>query len=264
MRAAVLLLGGGLSLLACSPDGPPVESDAEAMTLQERRVETAGVPVAVLDSGPGERGPAFLLLHGAAFTKEDWVETGIAPRLAEAGYRVVAVDLPGGRGATPAGGGEPAEFLLALMDSLGLEQPIVVTPSASGRYALPALVRAPGRFAGLVAAAPVTIPQHKEALATCPVPILGIWGSRDRIVPVAQGRVLADTVPNGRLVVLEGASHPSWLNEPGRFGELLLEFAASLGTADEGGEAGGEAALESGGSGETGGGDEDAAGSGAD
>lgn len=47
------------------------------------------------DATPNDRGQFVLLLHGAAFSSQNWVEIGTLPLLAAMGHTAVAVDIPG-------------------------------------------------------------------------------------------------------------------------------------------------------------------------
>jgi len=168
-----------------------------------------------------------VLLHGAAFSSRNWVELGTLERLAEAGHPVFAVDLPGFGLSPPST--EPADGLLAkLLDELHLARAVVVTPSMSGRFALPFVAGTPERCAGLVAVAPVEIDQYAPRLAGSTVPALLVWGSEDHIVPLAKAETLRASFEDARLEVLEGARHPCYLDEPERFHELLLGFLARI------------------------------------
>ncbi len=60
--------------------------------LRQKSVTAAGQQMWFLEEGPAD-GPMALLLHGFAGSKEDWAE--VARRLVDAGYHVVAPDLPG-------------------------------------------------------------------------------------------------------------------------------------------------------------------------
>lgn len=94
-------------------------------------------------------GPAVVLLHAGIADRRMWHET--APVLAAAGFRVIAVDLPG-FGDAPALAGEPAPWtaVLATLDALGVERAVVVGDSFGGAVALRAAVVAPERVTGLV------------------------------------------------------------------------------------------------------------------
>jgi pimeloyl-ACP methyl ester carboxylesterase len=61
------------------------------------------------------------------------------------------------------------------------------------------------------------------------VPVLLIWGDRDRIVFHRGAKRVLDVVPDGRLELMRGVGHCPQVEAPARFAELLLEFG---GTSD--------------------------------
>jgi pimeloyl-ACP methyl ester carboxylesterase len=102
---------------------------------------------AVLDTGTGT---PLLLLHGWGATKE--LMAPVAQRLR--GYRIVVPDLPG-FGATPMppqpwGVDAYAQWVLALLDRLGIERAHVVGHSNGGRIAIALAAAHPGRVHRLV------------------------------------------------------------------------------------------------------------------
>ena len=54
----------------------------------------------------------------------------------------------------------------------------------------------------------------KEKVASLPVPVLIIHGTKDRNAPYGSGREWAMTVRDGRLVTVKGAAHMSWIDAP--------------------------------------------------
>lgn len=56
---------------------------------------------------------------------------------------------------------------------------------------------------------------------------LVVHGDRDPVVPLANGRYLAEALPNGRLEVLAGAGHLFLLDEPASATPALMSFLAS-------------------------------------
>ncbi|MGN6169925.1 MAG: alpha/beta fold hydrolase, partial [Solirubrobacteraceae bacterium] len=56
------------------------------------------------------------------------------------------------------------------------------------------------------------------------LPLLIVWGARDRIIPVGHGRRAHSLVPGRRLAVFERAGHFLFLDEPDRFVALLEEW----------------------------------------
>ena len=109
-----------------------------------------GVTTRVLDSGgPGD---LLVMLHGVG-SRADRFRFNVAG-LGRAGYRAVAVDLPGhglaDKGARPYSVGFYASFLIDLLDSLGAGQACVIGTSLGGHIGAQAAVTAPERISSLV------------------------------------------------------------------------------------------------------------------
>ena len=92
-------------------------------------------------------GPALVLLHAGVADRTMWAE--LLPPFAEAGHRVIAVDLPGYGEATGAGY-SPQAAVVETMDALGVDRAVLVGNSFGGAVALVVAVTAPERVAGLI------------------------------------------------------------------------------------------------------------------
>ena len=194
-----------------------------------RTLALQGGALHALEAGRAD-GTLVLLLHGARFTAHTWEELGTLAVLARAGHHALALDWPG-YGATPAWGAEvdANALLTSVCDELGAERVVLVAPSRGGRFAFDFLSQSAARVAGLVAIAPAGAEDFApEAWKT---PALLLWGERDDVIPLAQGRALAERLDGARLEVLPGASHPCYLDQPERFHALLLEFLDSVARA---------------------------------
>lgn len=88
-------------------------------------------------------GPAVVLLHAGIADRTMWAEH-IRP-IADAGYRVVAMDLPGFGEAPPAQEEAPWSDVLQTMDALDLDRAALVGNSFGGAVALRVAVVAPER-----------------------------------------------------------------------------------------------------------------------
>ena len=166
----------------------------------------------------------LVLLHGAAFSKEEWNSSGILSLLcAEDRLSVSALDLP-----VSAGHAQLKSLLIAMEDSALIQRPVaLVTPSASGKTITDWLEKGdvneiplyvskwiPVAAGSVAKASDSQLSTLKETL-----PIFAIYGSRD-----AMGQQVSE-----RLATLSGATvleidggHPAYLDSPKAFVTAVL------------------------------------------
>jgi 3-oxoadipate enol-lactonase len=103
-------------------------------------------------------GPVVLLLHAGIADRRMWDEH-LEP-LAAAGYRAIAVDLPG-FGEAPAGAGPVAhwEDVVGTMDALGIERAALVGNSFGGAVALRVAALHPERVSSLLLFSTSSVPE---------------------------------------------------------------------------------------------------------
>ncbi|MEQ8972189.1 MAG: alpha/beta hydrolase [Coleofasciculus sp. C1-SOL-03] len=192
------------------------------ITIQSQSLPIQGATIHYRDAG-NPTSSSVLFLHGASFSSQTWQDIGSLKFLAEKGYRAVAIDLPG-YGQSQEIADSPEAFLREFIEKLNLQNPIIVSPSMSGKYSLPFIAKYPELLNGLVAVAPVGISQLSSQLQGIELPILAIWGSDDQIVPIAEADKLLQAMPNGQKVILADAGHACYMNKTDEFHEHLLEF----------------------------------------
>ena len=69
---------------------------------------------------------------------------------------------------------------------------------------------------------------YEGCLAKMGVPTLVLWGENDPFAPVAGARRFEQELPDARLVVLDGAGHFVWDDEPERCSAELVRFLGEL------------------------------------
>ena len=211
-----MVLVASLGVAACSDD--PVAG--------ARDLRIGGGTVHAIDRGPvGDAAGVVLFLHGGAYTSDVWDRTGLLDDVLDAGWRGMAIDLPGS-GDSDDTTLDPVEFLGAVVDELG-EPPVIVSPSASGRYSLPFVAAHPDRVRGFVPVAPVGAAGFSMPSGATPPPSLVVWGSEDDLFPPSIAPQLAEAL-GGRAEVIEGAGHAAYDDDPAAFRDLLVGLLATL------------------------------------
>lgn len=110
-----------------------------------------------------------------------------------------------------------ARRLLAPLARLRLD-PQIILASPQLREAL--LASDPARIAGLA----VVVEDLRTALPKVRAPTLLVWGAKDALAPPRNGRVLAKTLPNARLRLMEGVAHSPMSEAPERLRATLEPF----------------------------------------
>ena len=200
---------------------------AAVAEVAESSVEFQGHRIHMLRGGP-DKGRAILLLHGGKFDSGTWKKIGTLDVLADAGYRVLAIDLPGS-GKSPGWNVDPKTFLAELIAVLDIGRPVVLSPSRSGNLSFPLILNHPEKVSGYVPIAPVGVKQYASRLKENPVPTLIIWGEQDRLFPHAMAASLAAGFKTAKVVIISGAQHPAYLDQPHLFHQALLNYLANLG-----------------------------------
>lgn len=158
-----------------------------------RRITVSGLTLRVITSG-ADAGMAVVLVHGWGASVYSFAET--IPALAMAGYRVVAIDLPGyglsdkptdeGRWATRA----LSDVVLGATKALGIERFTVVGHSMGGAIALDIACRGVPGLSGLVLV-------NAVGLGLVPaIPLLKLLSPKfvDRFTPVLLTRGLVRVI----------------------------------------------------------------------
>ena len=207
----------------------PLQRSGMSVRVHARRME----PV-----DPSTRGVSdVLLLHGAKFSSKTWADLGTLDAISREGGVAVAVDLPG-YGMSPdvdiafTSPDTRGEFLVALVDALALERPLLVCPSMSGNFAFPLLRDSPKIVGGFLGIAPTGVHEFASEVKASlerlspPIPTLALYGSLDTS-NLADADVLSAAV-SGEKVVFEDAGHPAYLKDPERWHGLLIALARKV------------------------------------
>lgn len=143
--AAALALG----VVACRATPIPESERWPGATWETSRLVVDGTTLRVLDAGTG---PAVVFVHGLGASMYGW--RGILRPALDAGYRVVAFDNRGfGFSERPDSGysnGAYVRLLVALLDSLGIPDAVLVGHSMGGAISAQFAIDHPERVRGLV------------------------------------------------------------------------------------------------------------------
>jgi abhydrolase domain-containing protein 14 len=190
----------------------------------ENFITVKGLKIRYLQKGSGQ---AFVLLHGMSFSADTWVEIGIFDELAR-DYSVYSFDMPyGARSRSDkfdaSDRDEYAEFLKELINSLGIDKPVLLGASISGEVTLRYLSKGYTAKTAIVAGA-VGIKGLIPRLGMITVPLLAIWGEKDNISPPENAEILTGHVKSLETHIIKNAGHACYLDRPEEFKSLVRDF----------------------------------------
>ena len=190
-------------------------------------VEADGFRIRYLEAGDGA---PLVHLHGAG-----------GPRLTPAHdllsrhFRVVLFEMPG-FGQSPenlrtTSMPELASTMAQAIGNLGLDTFNLMGTSFGGKTALWLALQAPERVRALVLEAPAAIRQEgaddadlERRLSGLATPTLVLFGTLDRVIAPAMGRIYKETMPNCHLVFVYDAAHAISTDRPEAFAEVVVDF----------------------------------------
>ena len=181
--------------------------------------------------------PTIVLFHGNAFSLDNWKQTKTLDMLTNEGYSVYAIDLPAGNGSKSDKVNEnkfhsykdlvpTIERIFAKL-GINFRDIVLVGPSMGGGFAVSYALAHPKRVVGLALVAPALtgLGEDRERVSELQMPTLLIWGDKDTLISVEEhGRALKNELPHSKLLIVKDAGHAVYLEKPGEFNELLLDF----------------------------------------
>jgi len=220
-------------------------------------IEIRGLDIFYTVRGP-EDGKPVVLMHGNGGSHKSMETQQL--ELAKAGYRVYCPDTRGHGANAPLDEYHYADFAedcYQFIVKLGLEKPVVGGWSDGGINALLLEMAHPGTSAAIVAAGANLTPECGEGfeefkawileqgtplammmlsepqieakeLNVIPCPALIIAGSKD-LISVEHTKLIADNIAKSEFVIVEGATHSSYIKRNPRLGRHMLAFMQKIG-----------------------------------
>ena len=220
-------------------------------------IEVNGMRLLYAVRGP-EGGKPVVLLHGNGGSHKSMLTQ--AKQLAKAGYRVYSPDSRG-QGANPPLDeyhyADMAEDSYCFIKALGLEKPAVYGWSDGGILALMLETAHPGTCGNIAVSGANLFPDcgpgfeefkkwileqgtplammmlsepdiDPSTLSAIKCPALITVGSED-LISEEHTRLISDNIPGSELVVVQKATHSSFIKKNPRMGRLLLDFYSRIG-----------------------------------
>jgi pimeloyl-ACP methyl ester carboxylesterase len=147
-----------------------------------------------------------------------------------------AATLPGSELVLPVLGSDWVRWCgntaFSLMGRIGLP---LVTPSAEAAWAGMASFADGQRRRAFLATARAVVDARGQLVSAIPkltamadLPVLVVWGGRDRLIPPAHANAVSSVLPKATIEVFPRAGHFPHLDDPERFHRILSEFLRSV------------------------------------
>ncbi|HFE66546.1 MAG TPA: alpha/beta hydrolase [Chloroflexi bacterium] len=186
----------------------------------------------VFAKSAGKQGdPLVLGIHGYS-QRNGWHtwEPLLAP-LAEAGFWVVSVDMPGwGQSVLH----KPqrltkdtaVDAVIQIIDGLGAETAVLMGKSWGGGVALDTAVAHPGRISQLILTAPAR--RSLDDLADLTQPVLLAWAKDDPVIPYEYAQKYVQRIPHIQLETYETGGHSAAQKNADDFAPKAVAFLQTM------------------------------------
>jgi pimeloyl-ACP methyl ester carboxylesterase len=177
-------------------------------------------------------GTPIVFLHGLSYTAEIWQRISVLDLLKKKNVPFLALDMPYGMKSQCQPKTRNPEKNIAYLNEavkvvFGDVVPVLVGASIGGNMALRYAAKFPVKGLLLVGPARVLESDLVEIYGKFKFSTTIIWGSQDTIIASEDMRVLAEKLPNARLIVYDGAGHSAYKDQSDKFKHDLLELYAN-------------------------------------
>jgi len=183
----------------------------------------------VFGKSAGRQGdPLVLGIHGYS-QRNGWQtwQPMMAP-LAEAGYWVVSLDMPGwGQSVAqrPLDNDDYVAVIIAILDKSEAETAVLLGKSWGGGIALEAALQYPARISHLILTAPAR--RNLDPLAELSQPVLLAWAEDDQVIPYKYAAAYTEKIPDIQLETYPTGGHSAAPTNVGDFAPKAIKFLAS-------------------------------------
>ena len=170
--------------------------------------------------------PLLLGIHGWSQRNGWHTWQPLMRPLADAGFRIVSVDMPGWGRSRPLQSeppaADPAAAVLAILDALESETAVLMGKSWGGSVALDVALNHPARVSKLILTAPARL--NLDGLAQLQQPVLLAWAQDDPVIPYQQAAKFVNVIPDIQLETYPTGAHSAAQNNVADFAPKAIQF----------------------------------------
>jgi len=196
----------------------------------DKFVNYEGSMIHYLILGAENKGDWVVLLHGKRFTADDWKNSGLLDVLSHAGFKVIALNLPGyGHSESLKSDKSYAYFLADFMQQLGIDLFHLVGPSFSGEISIQFALEHGSMLKTLTIIDSINVDHYEQKLPEISSKTLIVWGKKDEIAFYQNALTLQEKIPGSALYTFENLGHTCYFDDMPTFAKVLLHHLLALG-----------------------------------
>jgi pimeloyl-ACP methyl ester carboxylesterase len=173
--------------------------------------------------------PLVLGIHGWSQRNGWHTWEPLMKPLAEAGYCVVSVDMPGwgdspALDSLPLGGSRAVQVVIDILDGLQKSTAVLMGKSWGGGVAVQTAVAYPSRISKLILTAPAL--RDLDQMAQIQQPVLLTWAEDDPVIPFVMSEPIIIALPDIEFVPYPTGGHSAAQKNAVDFASKAIEFLA--------------------------------------
>lgn len=173
------------------------------------------------------RAPLVLGLHGWSQRNGWHTWEPLMQPLADAGFCVVSVDMPGWGDsapldALPLGGERAVQVVVDILNGLQKQTAVLLGKSWGGGVAIQTALEYPERITRLILTAPAF--RQVDRLTALQQPVLLVWADDDEVIPVTHAQTYVTAVPHIELIRYSTGGHSAAPNNADAFAPRAIKF----------------------------------------